>query len=119
MSLLDSGDIPPERVPEPGAPESLLVLQQELKGLSLQTEFRKAGHGVSCTVRPASSEEVLSWSSGKVQNPELIDWRTLDEEPGGIYCPEVFGSSKYARRQRLGHIALEVPVISLLLNSDN
>jgi len=87
----------------------------------------------------ASPEAILSWSSGEVLRPETINYRTQKFEKDGLFCEKVFGSAKdwecycgkykkikhkgivcdkcgveitkaNVRRERMGHIALAVPV---------
>ncbi|MBL0691149.1 MAG: DNA-directed RNA polymerase subunit beta' [SAR324 cluster bacterium] len=87
----------------------------------------------------ASSEQILSWSSGEVKTPETINYRTLKPERMGLFCGQIFGPvkdyecicGKYkrmkhrgircekcgvevieskVRRERLGHIKLSCPV---------
>ncbi len=90
-------------------------------------------------LRVASPEKVLSWSFGEVKKPETINYRTLKPEIDGLFCAKIFGPirdyeclcGKYkkmrykgvvcekcgvevttskVRRNRMGHIALIVPV---------
>ena len=92
---------------------------------------------VSITV--AAPDIIRSWSSGEVQNPETINYRTFKPEKGGLFCERIFGPTrdwecacgKYkrikhkgvicdrcgvevtlsrVRRERMGHIELAVPV---------
>jgi hypothetical protein len=117
-ALLLQGDTPGNgAVPEPGAPESLLILQAWLLGLGLDVQL--AGHDghVDLTVRPATTEEVLARSSGAVRLPETIDYRTYDDMERGLFCPKVFGPSQGPRRRRFGHVVLPVPVVPLLWRS--
>ncbi len=87
----------------------------------------------------ASPEAILSWSSGEVLRPETINYRTQKFEKDGLFCEKVFGPAKdwecycgkykkikhkgivcdkcgveitkaNVRRERMGHIALAVPV---------
>ena len=87
----------------------------------------------------ASPETILGWSSGEVLRPETINYRTQKFEKDGLFCEKVFGPSKdwecycgkykkikhkgivcdkcgveitkaNVRRERMGHIALAVPV---------
>jgi DNA-directed RNA polymerase subunit beta' len=105
----------------------------------------------------ASSEDILNWSYGEVLKPETINYRTQKPERDGLFCEKIFGPVKdinpndsrfkgvrsreaavdkdgnlvtksISRRERMGHIALAVPVahiwfmrgtpsaLSLLLN---
>ena len=87
----------------------------------------------------ASPDDILSWSSGEVKNPETINYRTFKPEKGGLFCERIFGptrdmecscgrykraknkgmicdrcgvevTSARVRRERMGHIELAVPV---------
>ncbi len=87
----------------------------------------------------ASPQEVLSWSHGEVLKPETINYRTQKPEKDGLFDERIFGPSKdfecycgkykgahyrgvtcdrcgvlvaraIVRRERMGHIALAVPV---------
>jgi DNA-directed RNA polymerase subunit beta' len=87
----------------------------------------------------ASPEEILDLSSGEVTKPETINYRTYKPERDGLFCERIFGpikdyechcgkykrirykgivcdrcgvevTEKKVRRERLGHIKLEVPV---------
>ena len=91
------------------------------------------------TIRIASPEMIVSWSRGEVKNPETINYRTFKPEKGGLFCEKIFGPTKdwecncgkykrikhrgvvcdrcgvevtqsKVRRERMGHIALAVPV---------
>jgi DNA-directed RNA polymerase subunit beta' len=42
----------------------------------------------------ASSKKVRSWSSGEVQKPETINYRTLKPERDGLFCERIFGPTK-------------------------
>jgi DNA-directed RNA polymerase subunit beta' len=87
----------------------------------------------------ASPETIRSWSNGEVKKAETINYRTLRAEKDGLFCERIFGPTrdwecfcgKYkrvknkgvicdrcgvevtlakVRRERMGHIELEVPV---------
>lgn len=87
-----------------------------------------------------SEEDVLRISSGEVQNTETLHYRTLKPIKGGLFCESIFGPknnfscscNKYngsifenvtceecgvtvtksnVRRERLGHITLNVPLL--------
>jgi hypothetical protein len=119
-ALLLQGSKPGKRaVPEPGAPESLFLLQAWLLGLGLDVQV--AGHDghVDLAVRPARTEEVVARSAGPVRQWGTIDYRTRDYLEGGLFCPAVFGPAVFGaspgqRRRRFGHVALSVPVVPLL-----
>ncbi len=86
----------------------------------------------------ASPDEILSWSHGEVTRPETINYRTQKPEKDGLFCEKIFGPTKdwecacgkykkirykgivcdkcgvevtrsIVRRERLGHITLQVP----------
>ncbi len=86
----------------------------------------------------ASPEVIRSWSSGEVKKAETINYRTLRAERDGLFCERIFGPTKdwecfcgkykrvknkgvicdrcgvevtlsKVRRERMGHIELEVP----------
>lgn len=87
----------------------------------------------------ASPETILEQSSGEVLKPETINYRTYKPERDGLFCERIFGpvkdyechcgkykrirykgivcdrcgvevTEKKVRRERMGHIALVVPV---------
>jgi DNA-directed RNA polymerase subunit beta' len=86
----------------------------------------------------ASPDEIMSWSHGEVTRPETINYRTQKPEKDGLFCEKIFGPTKdwecacgkykkirykgivcdkcgvevtrsIVRRERLGHITLQVP----------
>jgi len=88
----------------------------------------------------ASPEKILSWSYGEVKLPETINYRTLKPERDGLFCEIIFGPVKTnqcqcnkpkrpltgpmicekcgveltdarVRRERMGHIKLQAPVV--------
>ncbi len=87
----------------------------------------------------ASPEQIRSWSSGAVERPETINYRTQKPERDGLFCERIFGPTKdwechcgkfkkirykgkicdrcgvevtraRVRRERMGHIELAAPV---------
>ncbi|MBI2623101.1 MAG: DNA-directed RNA polymerase subunit beta' [Candidatus Liptonbacteria bacterium] len=87
----------------------------------------------------ASPENIMAWSRGEVTKPETINYRTQRPEKDGLFSERIFGPTKdyecycgkyrrirykgvvcdkcgvevtrsSVRRERLGHIALAVPV---------
>ncbi|MCE3007255.1 MAG: DNA-directed RNA polymerase subunit beta' [Bacteroidetes bacterium] len=93
----------------------------------------------SITISLASPETILNRSFGEVLKPETINYRTYKPEMGGLFCERIFGpvkdyechcgkykrirykgiicdrcgvevTEKKVRRERMGHIALVVPV---------
>ena len=90
-------------------------------------------------IRIASPEKIREWSHGEVTKPETINYRSYKPEFMGLFCPRIFGPvkdwecacGKYkrirfrgivcdrcnvevtlarARRERMGHIDLAVPI---------
>ncbi len=86
----------------------------------------------------ASPDEILDWSFGEITRPETINYRTQRPEKDGLFCEKIFGPTKdwecacgkykkirykgivcdkcgvevtrsIVRRERLGHISLQVP----------
>ena len=86
----------------------------------------------------ASPDEIISWSNGEVIRPETINYRTQKPEKDGLFCEKIFGPTKdwecacgkykkirykgivcdkcgvevtrsIVRRERFGHINLQVP----------
>ncbi|MFZ4631993.1 MAG: DNA-directed RNA polymerase subunit beta' [Patescibacteria group bacterium] len=86
----------------------------------------------------ASPEDILNWSHGEITRPETINYRTQKPEKDGLFCEKIFGPTKdwecacgkykkirykgivcdkcgvevtrsVVRRERLGHITLQVP----------
>jgi DNA-directed RNA polymerase subunit beta' len=91
------------------------------------------------TISLASPESILERSHGEVLKPETINYRTYKPERDGLFCERIFGpvkdyechcgkykrirykgivcdrcgvevTEKKVRRERMGHIALVVPV---------
>ncbi len=89
-------------------------------------------------LRLASPDEISGWSNGEVVRPETINYRTQKPEKDGLFCEKIFGPTKdwecacgkykkirykgiicdkcgvevtrsVVRRERLGHIGLQVP----------
>jgi DNA-directed RNA polymerase subunit beta' len=105
----------------------------ENKDIKINSNFSKI------TIGLASPEEILSLSHGEVQKPETVNYRTYKPERDGLFCERIFGptkdyechcgkykriryrgivcdrcgvevTEKKVRRERMGHIALTVPV---------
>ncbi len=90
-------------------------------------------------IRLAAPEEIRAWSFGEVENHETINYRTAKPEEGGLFCERIFGPTKnhqcrcgkkqisnhgqicpkcgveiteaIVRRERMGHIELQAPVV--------
>ena len=104
------------------------------KDNKLKTNFSKI------RVSLASPEQILENSYGEVTKHETVSYRTLKPERDGLYCERIFGpvkdyechcgkykgnkyrgitcdrcgvevTQKMVRRERMGHIALKVPVV--------
>src|SRR5210317_2505852 len=96
----------------------------------------------SLTVSLASPESILERSYGEVLKPETINYRSFKPEKDGLFCEKIFGpvkdwechcgkykrirykgiicdrcgvevTQKSVRRERMGHIALAVPVVHI------
>ncbi|GAB4292797.1 MAG: DNA-directed RNA polymerase subunit beta' [Ignavibacteriaceae bacterium] len=96
----------------------------------------------SITIRLASPDDILSRSYGEVTKPETINYRSFRPEKDGLFCEKIFGptrdwecycgkykrirykgiicdrcgvevTQKSVRRERMGHIALAVPVVHI------
>src|SRR3954454_16778112 len=90
----------------------------------------------------ATADQIRLWSHGEVKKPETINYRTLRPEKDGLFCEKIFGPTrdwecycgKYkrvrfkgiicercgvevtrskVRRDRMGHIQLEAPVVHI------
>ena len=93
----------------------------------------------SVSIKIASPERILEWSSGEVTKPETINYRTQRSEKNGLFDERIFGPEKdyecycgkykgirykgivcekcgveitraIVRRERMGHIELATPV---------
>jgi len=95
-----------------GAPEMLAVVALMLRSLGLNVELQSSASCGSLALAPATSQELLAVSSGLIPKPETLNYRTYDPEPGGLFCPKVFGASLVTRRRRFGHVLLPMPVVS-------
>ena len=102
----------------------------------VKTEF------TSLTITLASPDAIKERSRGEVTKPETINYRTYKPERDGLFCEKVFGpvkdyecycgkykrirykgticdrcgvevTEKKVRRERMGHIALVVPVVHI------
>lgn len=119
LKLVNENRHDPESIPFAGAPESLLITQSYLRCLCFDARLEREGDAVAITIRHATDEDILSWSSGQVRKPETITFRDFEEVNSGLYCPEIFGTPTKPRRRRFGHVALPFPVVSPLLRTGN
>ncbi len=96
----------------------------------------------SITIGLASPDDILSRSHGEVTKPETINYRSFRPEKDGLFCEKIFGptrdwecfcgkykrirykgiicdrcgvevTQKSVRRERMGHIALAVPIVHI------
>ncbi len=94
------------------------------------------------TIKLSSPESILNKSRGEVLKPETINYRSYKPEKDGLFCEKIFGpvkdwechcgkykrirykgivcdrcgvevTQKKVRRERMGHIALAVPVVHI------
>ncbi len=94
------------------------------------------------TISLASSDMILQRSRGEVTKPETINYRSFRPEKDGLFCEKIFGpvrdwechcgkykriryrgiicdrcgvevTQKSVRRERMGHIALAVPIVHI------
>ncbi len=106
------------------------------KNKRYSNDFRKV------TISLASPESILTGSYGEVKQPETINYRTYKPEMDGLFCEKIFGpvkdwechcgkykrirykgivcdrcgvevTEKKVRRERMGHVALVVPVVHI------
>ena len=107
--------------------------------MALKKDHKVKSNFHSITISLASPEMILDRSSGEVTKPETINYRTYKPERDGLFCERIFGpvkdyecacgkykrirykgivcdrcgvevTEKKVRRERMGHIALVVPV---------
>ncbi|MDH4069426.1 MAG: DNA-directed RNA polymerase subunit beta', partial [Ignavibacteria bacterium] len=105
-----------------------------------EREARKAFSRI--TISLASSDMILQRSHGEVTKPETINYRSFRPEKDGLFCEKIFGpvrdwechcgkykriryrgiicdrcgvevTQKSVRRERMGHIALAVPIVHI------
>ncbi len=96
----------------------------------------------SIIITLASPDDIISRSRGEVTKPETINYRSYRPEKDGLFCEKIFGptrdwecycgkykrirykgivcdrcgvevTQKSVRRERMGHIALAVPVVHI------
>ncbi len=107
--------------------------------MSYKKDNKIKSNFTSITISLSSPETILERSSGEVLKPETINYRTYKPERDGLFCERIFGpvkdyechcgkykrirykgivcdrcgvevTEKKVRRERMGHIALVVPV---------
>jgi len=103
---------------------------------------RKEKYYSEMLINLASPDTILSWSHGEVLKPETVNYRSYKPEKDGLFCEKIFGpvkdyechcgkykrirykgiicdrcgvevTTKAVRRERMGHIALAVPVVHI------
>ncbi|HLT23908.1 MAG TPA: DNA-directed RNA polymerase subunit beta' [Ignavibacteria bacterium] len=103
---------------------------------------RKPKRFSKISINLASTESITSSSYGEVTKPETINYRTFKPDKDGLFCEKIFGpvkdwechcgkykgirykgivcdrcgvevNMKSVRRERMGHIALSVPVVHI------
>jgi len=132
-----------ELIRKPSLPASFNVLVNEIKSLGLDVEIIKDKEEKdiqAISIKLASPEKILSWSSGEVIKAETINYRTQRPEKDGLFSERIFGPTKdwecycgkykkirykgivcdkcgvevtrsLVRRERMGHINLAAPVV--------
>lgn len=107
-----------------------------------KTQDLKAKAIEKLTISLASPDDILNRSHGEVTKPETINYRSFRPEKDGLFCEKIFGpvkdwecacgkykgirykgivcdrcgveiTLKSVRRERMGHIALAVPVVHI------
>ena len=107
--------------------------------MSFKKENKVKSNFNKITIGLAKPEEILNNSHGEVLKPETVNYRTYKPERDGLFCERIFGpakdyechcgkykriryrgitcdrcgvevTEKKVRRERMGHIALVVPV---------
>ncbi len=107
--------------------------------MAFKKEIKSKSSFSKITISLASPEEILENSRGEVTKPETFNYRTFKPERDGLFCEKIFGpvkdyecncgkykrirykgtvcdrcgvevTEKKVRRERCGHIALQVPV---------
>lgn len=103
---------------------------------------RKPKRFTKISINLASTESITASSFGEVTKPETINYRTFKPDKDGLFCEKIFGpvkdwechcgkykgirykgivcdrcgvevNMKSVRRERMGHIALSVPVVHI------
>jgi DNA-directed RNA polymerase subunit beta' len=110
--------------------------------MRFKTQETKLKQIEKITISLASPDDILSRSHGEVTKPETINYRSFRPEKDGLFCEKIFGpvkdwecacgkykgirykgivcdrcgvevTLKSVRRERMGHIALAVPVVHI------
>ncbi len=107
-----------------------------------RTQENKMRQIEKLTISLASPDDILSRSHGEVTKPETINYRSFRPEKDGLFCEKIFGpvkdwecacgkykgirykgivcdrcgvevTMKSVRRERMGHLALAVPIVHI------
>jgi len=139
-----------EKIKKPSLPASFNVLVNEIKSLGLDVEIIRSEPKEkmekdlkdiqAISIKLASPEKIIGWSSGEVTKAETINYRTQRPEKDGLFSERIFGPTKdwecycgkykkvrykdvvcdkcgvevtrsIVRRERMGHINLAAPVV--------
>jgi DNA-directed RNA polymerase subunit beta' len=119
-----------------------LVGFEEKNKMRFKTQETKIKQIEKLTISLASPDDILSRSHGEVTKPETINYRSFRPEKDGLFCEKIFGpvkdwecacgkykgirykgivcdrcgvevTLKSVRRERMGHLALAVPVVHI------
>jgi hypothetical protein len=115
LQQLSPGLPPAQGWSVPAAPDSQFIFRTLLLALGLNVQMTSAGDHIDLTLRPATTEELLTHSRGPIVCPETINYRTYAPVQGGLFCENVYGPEESpGRRRRFGHIKLPEPIVPLL-----
>lgn len=110
--------------------------------MSFRNQENTSREITNITITLASPDDILARSHGEITKPETINYRTFRPEKDGLFCEKIFGptrdwecycgkykrirykgivcdrcgvevTQKSVRRERMGHIALAVPVVHI------
>ncbi|MEA3500529.1 MAG: DNA-directed RNA polymerase subunit beta' [Candidatus Marinimicrobia bacterium] len=110
--------------------------------LTYKKDFQAKKSFEKIAIKLSSPESILNKSHGEVLKPETINYRSYKPEKDGLFCEKIFGpvkdwechcgkykrirykgivcdrcgvevTQKKVRRERMGHIALAVPVVHI------
>lgn len=101
-------------IAKPTAPLLLRCMVNHLRALCLTVKLEDCDGFVRLTVRPATTDEIIQTAAGQVRKPETLNYRTLADEPDGLFAPNVFGPSNSTRRNTFGCIKLFSSIIPLI-----
>ncbi len=117
---------------------NLSIFNLSIFNLNIMLNPIKTSDFSAIRLKLASPEEILNWSHGEITRPETINYRTQKPEKDGLFCEKIFGPTKdwecacgkykkirykgivcdkcgvevtrsIVRRERLGHISLQIP----------